>query len=132
MLLAMFTLLISCSDDDKTSSVSVVGKWQASTQENYECPNSSDNNKLTCGTYAFCYTIEFKSDKTFQMTRSTDNIGSGKYYLSGDKFSLDFTSNPFGYSSPALYSFTISGNTLTTIYAPGGISCKTKAVYLKM
>jgi len=127
-------LLSSCSDDDKkTTSVDIAGKWQAESRERYECPEAGDNGTLTCGTYAFCFIIEFKADNIFQINRTSNGefLASGTYVLIEDQLAINLQDNP-----AALFftrdSIVRSGNTLTTATAEETTSCKTRMVYQKI
>lgn len=127
------SILVSCGDDDEGSPASITGKWQVSTQETFECPNTADNRVLTCGTYGFCVIIEFKADKTFEMTRSTsgEKMATGTYGMSGSTLYFDYELNPYQYLDPSTLSVTVSGNTMVTVFAPG-TTCKTRTTYQKI
>ena len=128
-------IFFSCSDDDKENSASIIGKWQVVSVEDFECANTSENEKLQCsaGSYTFCQVIEFTSDQTFTSYRIWDNqfMGSGKYYGPGEgKFSIGYTNNPYGSPDNITYDFTVSASALITIYT--GSSCRTRTVYTKI
>jgi hypothetical protein len=121
-------VIFSCSKDDSPS-VNLVGKWKTLSQEQYECTTAASNNTKQCGDFGFCVTVEFKADQTFQMTRTSDGsfVQGGTYSRSGNILSLTITG-----TQTQMYSLSLSGGTLITIYNYMGLDCKTKTVYQKL
>lgn len=122
-------IIFSCSKDDDSKSINVVGKWKALSQEQYDCTTASSNITRQCEGYGFCVTIEFKQDQTYQMTRTSDGgfVQSGIYSIANQILSL----SPTG-AQTQMYSFSLAGNTLTMTYNYTGPDCKTKTVYQKL
>jgi hypothetical protein len=131
--IVLFVMMISCGSDDDKSSPSLTGKWQVSTLESYNCVTTTDNKTYTCGTYAWCVVIEFKSNNTFAMTRSSDgsNMGSGTFTFSGNTLALSYVDNPYNTQSPYHVAASVSGNTMTLNYE-STTGCDTKTVYQKL
>lgn len=127
-LIFISVIIFSCDNDD-SSSTSLIGKWKTLTQEQYDCTTASGNNAKQCGDFGFCVTTEFKQDLTFQMTRTSDGsfVNGGTYSISGSILSMAITG-----TQSQMYSVTLKGSTLTTIYNFTGPDCKTKTVYQKL
>jgi hypothetical protein len=120
VILAAAFFLPGCQSDDDSSGTSIAGSWQVQSKETFDCTLAADN-ELTCGTYAFCYTITFNSDETFEMERTSDGgfLGSGTFYFAADHFTITFTQNPAGFADLQAVPAVISGNTLTTTQRAG-------------
>ena len=121
--------IFSCSDDNASTSVNLVGKWKTLTQEQYDCTTAASNTTRQCGDFGFCVTTEFKQDLTFQMTRTSDgsHVTGGTYSISHEILSMNLTG-----TQTQMYSVSLKGNTLTTIYNYMGPDYKTKTVYEKL
>jgi hypothetical protein len=125
--------MISCGSDDDKNTPNITGKWQTSMLENYNCPTSTDNKTYTCGTYAWCVVIEFKSNNTFAITRSSDgsNMGSGTFTFSGNTLTLSYVDNPYNTQSPYFSAASVSGNSMT-LNNESTTTCDTKTIYQKL
>jgi hypothetical protein len=128
---------VSCKDDDADAAEGIVGKWEAVSFERSDCSDAGDNEIFQCsatqGT-GICFTIEFRSDKTFKLVRTQggDLMGEGAYVLNGPGLTFNYTiSNPYNRTSPEFHMISISGNTMTATAEDGDFGCDTKAVYKK-
>jgi hypothetical protein len=129
LLIILLAALSACDSDDDSSSANVSGKWQATDQEQYDCTIAASNSTQTCGTFGFCITIDFKSDQTYEITRTSGGafVSAGTYSMSGNTLSMMSAG-----SQSLMYQVNISGNIMTTIYNFNGTDCKTKTTYQKM
>jgi hypothetical protein len=125
-----FAFFISCGDDDETTSVSLVGKWQVESRELFDCPNASTNNLLVCSsspTASDCGTWEFKTDGSYTVSE----IGGGGYtyqYEANPNSQVDFCYNNTCY--PYLYS--ITGNKMIITEGDFTTSCLHKWTFVKI
>ena len=121
--------LMSCSDSDSSQSLKVEGSWKIISSESFNCPNSSDNKPLTCGTYVWCLTITFNADHTFTLKSSSSGLsaGSGTYQFKNGILSLTYPNSP----TPADYSVTLSETTLVTT-TNNSSACSTRDTYQKL
>src|SRR5258706_13584086 len=105
---------LTCSKTSPAPTPSIVGTWKVLTEEDYNCTTAADNKVYTCGAYAYCTTITFKSDKTFQVVHTSDNsnLGAGTYVFTTGYVSLTYS----GSITPSVYTATITGTTLVTTY----------------
>ncbi len=128
VLLVSLALVQSCSKSSTSPSLSIVGTWKLITEENYNCPTSTDNKVYTCGTYTYCQTYIFKADKTFTVLKSSDNstLWTGTYISTGTSISLSYS----GSVNPDVWQILLSANTFVHV-TPGGSSCSTKDTYQK-
>jgi hypothetical protein len=121
--------LMSCDNSESGQSLKIEGSWKIISSESFNCPNSSDNKTLTCGTYVWCLTITFNTDMTFTLKSSSSGLsaGSGTYQLKNGTLSLMYPNS----STPANYAVTVSGTTLITI-TNNSSSCSTRDTYEKV
>src|SRR5258705_830878 len=123
------TWLLSCSKTSPAPTPIIFGTLKVFTEEEYNCTTATDNKVYTCGAYAYCTTITFKSDKTFQVVHSSDNssLGTGTYVFTNGYVSLSYTGN----ITPSVYAATITGTKLITTYTSSSSSCSSRYTYQK-
>jgi hypothetical protein len=84
---SFFVLLCCSSEDDDAASGTIIAKWTTVSRERFDCPNTVDNNTLTCvdGT-GFCGTWEFKNDNTYSVSYTNGTNYTGEYELGNANF----------------------------------------------
>ena len=130
--IVFLAILFGCKDDSDPSGASLTGSWRVQSKETFDCTIASENNELSCGTYAFCYTITFNSDQTFELERTSDGsyLGVGDFIYAQGHLTLTFTHNPAGFVDTQGAEAVINGNTLTT--TEEGSSCTVRMTYEKL
>lgn len=122
------TLLISCNDDDKKS-LSLIGRWETTTEVVTNCADEANNHTLTCGEYEFCQTFEFKSDETY--TRSNPKTGyqfaQGTYKISDPYVLIDY-----GVYGLFAYKIQLNGSTLVLTESDSKAPCEIAVTYKKV
>jgi hypothetical protein len=112
-LLTIFTFasLLSCSNDDGPSKISLVGDWTLVSYELIECTDSSDNRIDECedGDEAICSTWEFRDDGTLRVQYAA-SVVSGTYDDSISDTQVDLCLSG---ASCYFYDMSISGDELT-------------------
>ncbi|HEY0771546.1 MAG TPA: lipocalin family protein [Sphingobacteriaceae bacterium] len=127
-LLLSFCLLFSCDKSDEKGP-NLTGTWKLTQSESSDGDVATDNGEKVGGTFAWCTTITFKSDGTFEVFRTSDNfkLGAGTYAYSNGMLITTFTGSS-GTTRPA----TINGNTMVINNTSATASCSSNDTYQKI